>query len=76
MGYYKDKKIGEILTKLISDTQILGDQTYQLPRNLLGAFFSIIGTLVILFTFNSGTSLPGQPATASNQSEYELIGIV
>ena len=76
MGYYKDKKIGEILTKLISDTQILGDQTYQVPRSMLSALFSIVGTLIILFTFNSGTPvMSGQPAP-SQSSEYELIGIV
>ncbi|WP_338955329.1 ABC transporter ATP-binding protein [Spiroplasma endosymbiont of Polydrusus cervinus] len=53
MNYYHDKKMGDILTKLISDTQILGDQAYQVPQNFLNAFFTFIGSIGIMFTLDN-----------------------
>ena len=53
MNYYNDKKMGDILTKLISDTQILGDQAYQVPQNFLNAIFTFIGSVVIMFTLDN-----------------------
>ena len=53
MNYYHDKKMGDILTKLISDTQILGDQAFQVPQNFLNAFFTFIGSIGIMFTLDN-----------------------
>ncbi|AOX44008.1 ABC transporter ATP-binding protein [Spiroplasma sp. NBRC 100390] len=53
MNYYHDKKMGDILTKLISDTQILGDQAFQVPQNFLNAFFTFIGSIAIMFTLDN-----------------------
>ncbi|AGM26224.1 ABC transporter ATP-binding protein/permease [Spiroplasma syrphidicola EA-1] len=53
MNYYHDKKMGDILTRLISDTQILGDQAYQVPQNFLNAFFTFFGAIAIMFTLDN-----------------------
>ncbi|AHI52816.1 ABC transporter ATP-binding protein [Spiroplasma culicicola] len=49
ISYYSDKKIGEILTKIISDTQIVGDQAVQVPLQFGISFFEIIGSTTIMF---------------------------
>ncbi|ASZ09181.1 ABC transporter ATP-binding protein [Mesoplasma chauliocola] len=51
ISYYSDKKIGEIITKVISDTQIVGDQSAQVPVTLISAFFTIIGASIMMFIF-------------------------
>ncbi|AVN60417.1 ABC transporter ATP-binding protein [Mesoplasma entomophilum] len=51
ISYYSDKKIGEIITKVISDTQIVGDQSAQVPVTLLSAFLTIIGASIMMFVF-------------------------
>ncbi|AUF83914.1 ABC transporter ATP-binding protein [Mesoplasma syrphidae] len=53
ISYYSDKKIGEIITKVISDTQIVGDQSAQVPVTLLSAFLTIIGASVMMFVFEA-----------------------
>ncbi len=50
MSFYSDKKSGEILTKVISDTSVIGDQSQRIPTQILSAFFTIIGSAIILFT--------------------------
>ncbi|KAF5305980.1 hypothetical protein FQR65_LT18637 [Abscondita terminalis] len=52
MSYYSDKKIGEILTKIVSDTQIIGDQAQQVPVTLLTAIFTFFGSLAMMFTID------------------------
>ncbi len=52
MSYYSDKKIGEILTKIVSDTQIIGDQAQQVPVTLLSAIFTFFGSLGMLLTID------------------------
>ncbi len=52
MSFYSDKKIGEILTKLISDTEIIGVQSQNIPQSILSAIFTSIGAIIILFTIN------------------------
>ncbi|ATZ16535.1 ATP-binding cassette subfamily B protein [Entomoplasma freundtii] len=51
ISYYSDKKIGEILTKVISDTQIVGEQASQVPTTILQAILTISGTLGMMFYF-------------------------
>ncbi|AUB31400.1 ABC transporter ATP-binding protein [Spiroplasma floricola] len=52
MSYYSDKKIGEILTKIVSDTQIIGDQAQQVPVTMMSAAFTFFGALIMMFTIN------------------------
>jgi ATP-binding cassette subfamily B protein len=52
MSYYSDKKIGELLTKIISDTQIIGDQAQQVPVAFLNAAITFFGSLGILFSID------------------------
>ncbi|MDQ0567826.1 ABC transporter ATP-binding protein [Mycoplasma yeatsii] len=49
MSYYFDKKTGEILTKVVTDTQLIGMQAAIFPNIILVAFFSLIFTIVALF---------------------------
>ena len=50
MSFYSDKKSGEILTKVISDTAVIGDQSQRIPTQILSALFTVIGSAIILFT--------------------------
>ncbi|AHI52691.1 ABC transporter ATP-binding protein [Spiroplasma culicicola] len=52
MSYYSDKKIGEILTKIVSDTQIIGEQAQQIPVTMLSAVFTFFGSLGMLCTID------------------------
>lgn len=52
MSFYHNKKIGEILTKLISDTQIIGYNSQQIPVSFLSAFVTFFGSIAMLFTIN------------------------
>ncbi|QHX35839.1 ATP-binding cassette [Spiroplasma sp. TIUS-1] len=49
ISYYSDKKIGETLTKLISDTQIVGEQAQIVPVAAINAVITFFGSLVIFF---------------------------
>ncbi|AXK51746.1 ABC transporter ATP-binding protein [Spiroplasma alleghenense] len=53
ISYYSDKKIGEIITKVISDTQIVGDQAVQVPVTLINAFLTMIGASIMMFIFEA-----------------------
>ncbi len=57
MSFYSDKKSGEILTKLISDTAVIGDQSQRIPTQLLSALFTMIGSAIILFTIDVNLTL-------------------
>ncbi|AGR40839.1 ABC transporter ATP-binding protein [Spiroplasma taiwanense] len=48
ISYYSNKKIGEILTKIVSDTQIVGDQAVQIPLQLGISFFEMIGSTLLM----------------------------
>ncbi|AUF83926.1 ABC transporter ATP-binding protein [Mesoplasma syrphidae] len=52
MSYYSDKKIGEILTKVISDTQILGEQTGIIPVTTLTALLTLVFSIISLATID------------------------
>lgn len=75
LNYYHDKKMGDILTKLISDTQIIGQQTYQIPIQFLNGCFTFIGSLVILFTLQNKVVINGQTFSYA-AVEAQLAGIV
>ncbi|WP_245576611.1 ABC transporter ATP-binding protein [Mesoplasma seiffertii] len=52
MSYYSDKKIGEILTKVVSDTQILGEQTGIIPVTTLTALLTLVFSIISLATID------------------------
>ncbi|QBQ07878.1 ABC transporter ATP-binding protein/permease [Spiroplasma gladiatoris] len=52
MSYYSDKKIGEILTKIVSDTQTIGEQAQQVPVTFMGALFTFCGSIATLSTID------------------------
>jgi ATP-binding cassette subfamily B protein len=52
MSYYSDKKIGELLTKIISDTQIIGDQAQQVPTTMMSAVMTFCGSIGMLFSID------------------------
>jgi len=49
ISYYSNKKIGSILTKVISDTQIVGDQAVQVPLQFGISFFEILASAIMMF---------------------------
>jgi len=52
LDFYTHNRIGDLLTKLISDTQIIGTQSQTIPQNILSALVVTIGSIVILFSIN------------------------
>lgn len=48
IGFYSDKKIGEIMTKLVNDTQILGDESQLTPANLISIPIMFFGSIISL----------------------------
>ncbi|ATG97321.1 ABC transporter ATP-binding protein [Mesoplasma lactucae] len=57
MSYYSDKKIGDLLTKVVSDTQNVGDQSQAIPTAFLSALFTTVFALVFGFVINWQLSL-------------------
>ncbi|AXK51004.1 ABC transporter ATP-binding protein [Spiroplasma alleghenense] len=57
IGYYSDKKIGEIMTKLINDTQILGDEAQLTPANLISIPIIFLGSAFSLIIVDWPTAL-------------------
>lgn len=52
ISFYSDKNLGELLTKIISDTEIVGRQSQTIPQSILSSMFTSIGLIIILFTIN------------------------
>ncbi|WP_031542960.1 ABC transporter ATP-binding protein [Mesoplasma photuris] len=52
MSYYSDKKIGDILTKVVSDTKIIGEQTGIIPISFLQATLTLIASIIVLATID------------------------
>ncbi|WP_342269347.1 ABC transporter ATP-binding protein [Spiroplasma endosymbiont of Aspidapion aeneum] len=52
ISYYSDKKIGEIITKIISDTQIIGEQSSQVPVQLITALLQVSAGVTMMFIFD------------------------
>lgn len=57
MSYYENRKIGETLTKLISDTQIIGDNMQAIPLQILSSIVTFIGGSAVIFTLSWKLSL-------------------
>ncbi len=57
MSYYSDKKSGETLTKVISDTSIVGDQAQRIPSQIFSAIFTMFGGTIVLITIDPWLSL-------------------
>ncbi|WP_026389474.1 ABC transporter ATP-binding protein [[Acholeplasma] multilocale] len=53
ISYYSDKKIGEILTKVISDTQIVGDQAVMIPMLVGISVFQILASLIMMLILSA-----------------------
>lgn len=52
IGYYSDKKIGETMTKLINDTQVIGDESQLTPANLISIPIIFIGSAISLLNID------------------------
>jgi len=52
ISYYSDKKIGEILTQVISDTQIFGSQAVNVPMQFGISVTEMVASLIMLFVFD------------------------
>ncbi len=52
IGYYSDKKIGETMTKLINDTQVIGDESQLTPANLISIPIIFIGSSISLLNID------------------------
>jgi|GEM_PF-928818 len=52
MSYYEDNKIGDSLTKLISDTEIIGDNMQAIPLSFLSSVVTFIGGIIVTFSIN------------------------
>ncbi|MGL5268709.1 MAG: ABC transporter ATP-binding protein [Spiroplasma sp.] len=57
MSYYENNKIGASLTKLISDTEIIGNNMQAIPLTFLSSIVTIIGTMTVAFSINWQMSL-------------------
>ncbi|ARU91387.1 ABC transporter ATP-binding protein [Spiroplasma clarkii] len=52
ISYYSNKKIGEILTKIGTDTWIIGEQTQNIPTLILLAIFNFVGSSIVLISID------------------------
>ncbi|AGM25375.1 ABC transporter ATP-binding protein [Spiroplasma chrysopicola] len=59
LHFYHNKKTGDILTKLISDTQILGDQAEQIPLQVTYSIFSFFGASIVMFLLDNSVMVNG-----------------
>lgn len=57
MSYYENNKIGESLTKLISDTEVIGDNMQAIPLTFLSSIVTFIGGIAVTFSINWQMSL-------------------
>ncbi|WP_280123367.1 ABC transporter ATP-binding protein [[Acholeplasma] multilocale] len=51
ISYYSDKKIGELLTKVVSDTQIVGDQAATIPSTVINTILTVTASVAMMFVF-------------------------
>ncbi|ASZ09199.1 ABC transporter ATP-binding protein [Mesoplasma chauliocola] len=59
ISYYSDKKIGELLTNVISDAQVVGNQAVDIPMNVASAFFQSLIGLSLTFIIEWRIALVG-----------------
>ncbi|ATZ21068.1 ABC transporter ATP-binding protein [Mesoplasma coleopterae] len=57
MSYYSDKKIGEILTKVVSDTQIIGEQTGIIPITFLNGVLTTVASIIVMSTISGSLTI-------------------
>ncbi|MDQ7982724.1 MAG: ABC transporter ATP-binding protein [Spiroplasma sp.] len=57
MSYYEDNKIGDSLTKFISDTEIIGDNMQSIPLSFLSSIVTFVGGMIVTFSINWQMSL-------------------
>jgi len=57
MSYYENSKIGETLTKLISDTSIIGANMQAIPLTMLSSIVTFFGSISVMFSLNWQLSL-------------------
>lgn len=57
MSYYEQNKIGESLTKLISDTEVIGDNMQAIPLTFLSSIVTFIGGMSVAISINWQMSL-------------------
>jgi ATP-binding cassette subfamily B protein len=51
ISYYSNRQIGEILTKVISDTQIFGTQAVSVPQQFGISVVQMVAALIMMFVF-------------------------
>lgn len=57
MSYYEDRKIGDTLTKLISDTGVIGENMQSIPLTILSSVVTFFGSIYVIFSLNWQLSL-------------------
>lgn len=49
MSYYEDRKIGDTLTKLISDTSVIGENMQSIPLTMLSSIVTFLVQFTLFF---------------------------
>ncbi|WP_342219231.1 ABC transporter transmembrane domain-containing protein [Spiroplasma endosymbiont of Amphimallon solstitiale] len=57
MSYYEHRKIGDTLTKLISDTSVIGENMQSIPLTMLSSIVTFFGSIYVIFSLNWQLSL-------------------
>lgn len=57
MSYYEDRKMGDTLTKLISDTNVIGENMQSIPLTMLSSIVTFFGSIYVIFSLNWQLSL-------------------
>lgn len=57
MSYFEEVKIGETITKLINDTQVIGTNMQAIPLAMLSSIVTFIGGIAVIFSLNWEMSL-------------------
>ena len=57
MSYYESRKIGDTLTKLISDTSVIGENMQSIPLTMLSSIVTFFGSIYVIFSLNWELSL-------------------
>lgn len=57
MSYYEDRKIGDTLTKLISDTGFIGENMQSITLTILSSVVTFFGSIYVILSLNWQLSL-------------------
>ncbi|QGS51585.1 ABC transporter ATP-binding protein [Spiroplasma tabanidicola] len=52
ISYYSDKKIGDLITRIIKDTQIIGDQAIEVPLQIGVSSLEILAASILMIIFS------------------------